>query len=311
MPFLLKIKRKNSNKLAGNQKMTKTFKQYEVLKWASLFLEKHHREPRVAEILLQHHLGVDRSQFFAMMRDPVSEHQLDKFETDLLEHANLGVPVQHLTGYEFFYGRQFNVNEHVLIPRPETEELVQQVIHYVREHRAVQKPLTIVDVGTGSGIIAITLALELPDAKVYGLDISEAALNVAAKNADTHGAEVEFLQGDFLTPFISKKKQADIIVSNPPYISKEEAPELSDTVINFDPGVALFAEDEGLAAYKKITAQLPKCLAKEKAALFYEIGHTQGPEVKAIIQHSFPDSQPAIIQDINQKDRIIFSQLPS
>ncbi|HLR52967.1 MAG TPA: peptide chain release factor N(5)-glutamine methyltransferase [Candidatus Avamphibacillus sp.] len=290
--------------------MQNSFKQFEVLKWASLFLEKYNREPRVAEILLQHHLDVSRAQFFARMREPVADQVLEKFEADLIKHATTGMPIQHLIGYETFYGRDFNVNKNVLIPRPETEELVQHVTSYVREWY-LQDEITIVDVGTGSGIIAITLALEIPQTIVYATDISKEALEVARKNAEKHEANVTFLQGNFLNPIIEQHTKADIIVSNPPYIAKEEASELSDTVKDFDPSLALFADNKGLAAYKEITNQLQQCLNKDSAALFYEIGHQQGMDVKNIIQKEFPKSNPTIIQDINKKDRIVFSRLPS
>src|SRR5699024_1591271 len=290
--------------------MQNSFKQFEVLKWASLFLEKYNREPRVAEILLQHHLDVSRAQFFARMREPVADQVLEKFEADLIKHATTGMPIQHLIGYETFYGRDFNVNKNVLIPRPETEELVQHVTSYVREWY-LQDEITIVDVGTGSGIIAITLALEIPQAIVYATDISKEALEVARINAEKHEANVTFLQGNFLNPIMEQHIKADIIVSNPPYIAKEEAPELSDTVKDFDPSLALFADNKGLAAYKEITNQLQQCLNKDSAALFYEIGHQQGMDVKKIIQKKFPRSDPTIIQDINEKDRIVFSLLPS
>src|SRR5699024_95060 len=201
------------------------------------------------------------------------------------------------------------VNKNVLIPRPETEELIQHVTSFVQELNP-QDEITIVDVGTGSGIIAITLALEIPHAIVYATDISKEALEVARRNAEKHEANVTFLRGNFLRPMIDRNIKADIIVSNPPYIAKEEAFELSDTVKDFDPSLALFADNKGLAAYKEITSQLPSCI-NDEAALFYEIGHQQGLDVKAMIKDQFPGSEPVIIQDINKKDRIIFSRLHS
>lgn len=277
-----------------------TKKQYEVLQWASLFLEKNNRETRVAELLLQHHLNVTRTQYFAQMREEVPEHIVEKFEKDIKMHAETGVPIQHLTGYEMFYGRKFSVNHHVLIPRPETEELVLHVIN----HAPKDRPITIVDVGTGSGIIAITLALELPNAKVYAIDISEEALMMAKKNAKSLQADVTFLKGDFLEPFINQGLQADIVVSNPPYISEEERAELSDTVVNYDPELALFAEDNGLFAYKKIVSQLPNTVVTGGSVAF-EIGHLQGDAVKGLIEWTFPHSSVSVIKDINGKDRIV------
>ena len=307
MRYLLKSKRKNLNKLVGNRAMQKRFKQYEVLKWASLFLEKYKREPKVAELLLQHHLGINRAEFFARMQEPVDHELLLNFEDDLINHAITGVPVQHLIGYEIFYGREFLVNQHVLIPRPETEELIEHVLSYVRKNVSLNKPLTIVDVGTGSGIIAITLALELENVNVYGTDISEKALEVAKQNAENLQADVKLFQGDFLTPIIEQKLKACIIVSNPPYIATSEMGELSDTVKNFDPSIALFAEEQGLGAYKKIVSQLPDCVnnTNEASSVFLEIGQSQGTSVMNILKEAFPESNPATFKDINQKDRIV------
>lgn len=282
-----------------------TEKVYEVLKRASLFLQQHHREEKVAEILLQHHLGVSRAQFFAMMRDEAAPEVVAAFEEDVKRHAETGIPVQHLLGYEYFYGRKFTVNPDVLIPRPETEELVEQVIAIARSKNG---PLTIVDVGTGSGAIAVTLALELEQATVIATDISEAALHVAKENAARLESNVCFIQGDFLRPLIAKKIRADIIVSNPPYIAPEEADELSDTVRQFDPSLALFAEENGLAAYRKIIRDLP-AVVQADGAIAFEIGHTQGEAVKAMLEHTFPRAQTEIKQDINGKDRIVLARL--
>ncbi|WP_067728499.1 peptide chain release factor N(5)-glutamine methyltransferase [Oceanobacillus damuensis] len=277
-------------------------KQFEVLRWASLFLEKHDRESRVAEILLQHHLGVSRSQFFMLMQDQVPTDVADRFKKDIEAHVLTGVPVQHLMGYETFYGRDFTVNKHVLIPRPETEELVLHVIESAKDIEAEQ--LTIVDIGTGSGIIAITLALELPYSQVYATDISDDALAVARQNAAQLHADVTFLKGDFLQPVIDEKIRAHIIVSNPPYIAKSEALSISDTVKDFDPELALFAENNGLAAYEKIVDQAPAAL-QPKALLAFEIGHKQSEALHAIIHQTFPDSNVKTIKDIHKKNRIV------
>jgi release factor glutamine methyltransferase len=280
-----------------------TKKQYEVLKWASLFLEKNNRETRVAELLLQHHLGVSKTQFYANMREAISESIVETFEADIKKHVETGVPIQHLIGHEIFYGRKFSVNPHVLIPRPETEELVLHVINSAPK----DKPITIVDIGTGSGIIAITLALELPHATVYAIDISREALDTAKENAEELQANVTFLQGDFLEPFIEQNLKADIVVSNPPYIAEAERPELSDTVVNHDPELALFAEDNGLAAYKQIVTRLPE-VTKPVSMAAFEIGHLQGEAVKTLLQENFPESRVNILKDISGKDRIVFAE---
>ena len=281
-------------------------KQYEVLRWASLFLEKNNRESRVAELLLQHHLGVSRAVFFANMQEDIPDDIYEAFKADIEKHAETGVPLQHLTGYEYFYGRRFTVDEHVLIPRPETEELVQHVIRHGVDFR--KKPLRIVDVGTGSGVIAITLKLERSDAEVFATDISAEALQVAKKNAAAWNADVAFLQGNFLEPLIEREMVVDILVSNPPYIAEKERNVLSDTVKNFDPELALFVGDDGLSAYKEIIRQAKRGV-RPGGLVAFEIGHEQGNAVKKLLMETFPYSDVDILQDINKKDRIVTAKI--
>lgn len=280
----------------------KDIKQYEVLNWASSFLTAHHCEEPIAAILLQHHLNIDRSTFFMNMQEEVPVDIITRFKKDIHKHIETGIPVQHLTGYEFFYGRKFNVNHNTLIPRPETEELVLHVIDEVK-NRQLDQPI-IVDVGTGSGVIAITLALEIPHATVYATDISEKALSVAKRNAAHHQANVTFYHGDYLHPILDNHLNTDIIVSNPPYIAKSDEASLSITVKDFDPSLALFAEDNGLAAYQEITSLSTKLLHSPQL-IAYEIGYQQGKDVSEIIGHHYPQSVIKVIQDINGKDRII------
>lgn len=278
-------------------------KQYEVLNWASLFLKKNNCEEQIAAILLQHHLSVEKSEFYMMMQETVPSSIIEKFKRDINAHVDTGIPVQHLIGYEMFYGREFLVNRDVLIPRPETEELVQQVIKEVNNYPQGQ-PLTIVDIGTGSGVIAITLALEIPHAKIYATDISKKALKVAEKNAKQLGADINFLHGNYLQPVINNGISIDIIVSNPPYISKLDEPDLSKTVKDFDPNIALFAERNGLQAYQEIL-ELSTKVVKQPHSLFFEIGYKQGLAVQTIIKETYPQINIDIIQDINGKDRIV------
>ncbi|QKY71725.1 peptide chain release factor N(5)-glutamine methyltransferase [Lentibacillus sp. CBA3610] len=279
--------------------MDKEPKLHEVLHRASLFLEENNREAKVAELLLQYYLGVSRSKFFMMMRDPVPEDVINQFNRAVTEHAKTGMPLEHMTGYACFYSRRFQVNGHTLIPRPETEELIQHIVETVSD-----EPHTIVDIGTGSGIIAVTLALELPNAVVYATDISPDALEIAGQNAERLGAHVIFLEGDYVEPLIEHHIQADIIVSNPPYIAPAEKTELSDTVKNFEPEQALFADNNGLASYKAIISRLPETL-KQDGFCFFEIGHQQGKDVQSLLQTAFPEMDVAIIKDMNGKDRII------
>ena len=288
--------------------MKKLVKQFEVLNWASLFLKKHNCEPTIAKILLRYHLRLTESEFYMMMHEAVSAETVSQFKADIIKHVKTGIPVQHLTGYEYFYGRKFIVNEHVLIPRPETEELVQHVIGLAKTEMGAESNVNIIDIGTGSGVIAITLALELPNTNVFAVDISQEALVIAKKNAQIHQANVSFFHGNYLQPIIHKKIKADYIVSNPPYIKQSEKSSLATTVKDFDPALALFANEEGLEAYQKIIKMVPKVITSNSKVVF-EIGYDQGSSVCHLIKNQFPQSSVKVIQDINGLDRIVSTQL--
>lgn len=283
-------------------------KLFEVLHRASLFLKENHCDGKIAEILLQHHLDVDRTRFHLMMHQTIPSEVYENVIRDLKSHVETGIPVQYLVGYEYFYGRKFYVDEHVLIPRPETEELVEHALALLRTDRREKR--TIVDVGTGSGVIAITLALELndPNIQIFATDISKDALQVAQKNAQYHHSHIQFLQGDFLEPILGHNIKIDYLISNPPYIQEVERDSLSKTVRDFEPELALFAGDDGLRAYRKILEQL-QIVAQEHVHVIFEIGYDQGVTVPHLIQHVFPGSKIHIKKDINKKDRIVSASI--
>lgn len=287
--------------------MTQSIKQIEALTWASSLLEKHRREPYVANVLLAHHLSVDTSDLHMTMNETIPMAIYEQFEHDIKLHVKTGIPAQHMTGESHFYGRVYRVNEHVLIPRYDTEFVVQAVIDYVRTNMAHEQ-VTIVDVGTGSGVIAITLAMELPNATIYATDISEGAIEVASYNRDVYDVSVTFLHGNYLEPIIKANVRPHIIISNPPYIPFKEKEMLLNTVKNYDPSIALFSGESGLEAYEIITAQVSQ-LEKLPVVLAYEIGFEQGLSVKRIIQESFPWATPVITKDFQQNDRVVFTKL--
>ncbi|WP_090791717.1 peptide chain release factor N(5)-glutamine methyltransferase [Pelagirhabdus alkalitolerans] len=272
----------------------------EVLNWASSFLKKQNREPKIAEILILHHLHFTKIDLLMALNQPIEVHVKDNFIRDIKEHAKTGIPVQHLTGEEFFFDRRFEVNHHVLIPRPETEELIVKALEVLIE----EDPKRIVDAGTGSGVIAITLKKEAPDHWIEAGDISSDALQVAKRNAERLGADVRFFESDFLQKWIDAGEQVDMIVSNPPYIAKSDRPSLQDTVRDFDPELALFANDDGLACYRQIINQSQKALACG-GYLIFEIGASQAKAIKQLIQAIYPGAQIEIIQDLLGRDRII------
>lgn len=285
-------------------------KQYKVLQWAFSFLEAHGRPQQGAEILFQHVAKQSRTDFFLSMRKEVDPATVERFRALVERHAKEGVPIQHLVGSAPFYGRDFYVNSDVLIPRFETEELVERSLQTIRTSlRGEDSPLLVADLGTGSGVIAITLALEEAELRVYATDLSPEALSVAEKNAKAQGAEVRFYEGDFLRPLIEEGINPHLIVSNPPYIAYAEAPTLADTVRKYDPALALFADKEGLAAYERILDQVKELKPRPSRHILFEIGATQAQAVEALILERFPHSQVDVYQDINGKDRIVHAQV--
>jgi len=286
--------------------MTRRLKQYEVLSWASSFLKKHQCEERIGEYLLQHYLGLSRSAFYANMHEVIPPEIVQRLKKDLKAHVTTGIPLQHLTGMEYFFDRPFLVNKHVLIPRPETEELVNHVLHIIAQ-TYFDKPITIADIGTGSGVIGITLALHLPQATLYATDISTKALSVAKENANRLQAPVHFLHGDYLQPLIMKQQSVHIIVSNPPYVAPSEAQTLSKTV-KHDPDIALFATEKGTAAYRIIVEQ-SKYVLKPSGIIAFEIGYKQAKIVRSIIKKVYPTSDVYVLKDINGKDRIVIAYI--
>jgi len=280
---------------------------FEALKWASSFLVENGRDENAGDLLMQHVLNTSRSMLLANLRQELSESQYTEFKNLVLKHAD-GVPIQYLMGYEEFYGRKFLVNPSVLIPRPETEELVYGTLERIKQRFAGKvTPLDLVDIGTGSGAIAITLKLEMPNLNVTASDISCSALETARLNAEKLGADVKFEMGDLLEPFIGKMR-FDCIISNPPYISVLEKDELSTVVKDHEPESALFAGIDGLDCYRKIIENL-QYVMKEEALVGFEIGHTQGEAISSLIREHFPLAEIEVVQDINGKDRMVFAYI--
>ena len=223
-----------------------------------------------------------------------------------IERINHHEPVQYVLGRESFYGRNFQVNSSVLIPRPETEELIRLVLLHKRR-RALsaeeRPPSRVLDIGTGSGCIAITLFLELGDADVFATDISNAALSVAAGNADMLKARVTFLEHNILREKLPLKA-LDVIVSNPPYISLEEKPAMQIAITEFEPHVALFVpDDDPLLFYTAIVRQARQVLSQE-GLLAVEINERHAKSVSDLfIRGGFADVR--ITKDISGKDRVV------
>lgn len=278
---------------------------YEALARASSFLIEHGREEPVARLLLQHVLQKTHVQLLSDMREVITPEQFDRYWTLIEEHQS-GKPVQYIIGSEEFYGRTFHVNEHVLIPRPETEELIVETVSRMNRLFKSRQQVKLADIGTGSGAIAITMKLESPALQVTATDLSPQALVVAQKNAQALQAQITFKHGDLSEPIADEKW--DIVLSNPPYIGHDEAPTLSDTVLNYEPHSALFAEEEGLQLYKRLAQELPEIMNRP-ALIGLEIGYLQGPAVQLYFQKAFPNARVDIVKDINGKERMIFCEI--
>jgi len=225
---------------------------------------------------------------------------------DALQKLKLEEPIQYILGDTEFFGLPFKVNEHTLIPRPETEELVQWIIENVASNDA-EKPLSILDIGTGSGCIAIALAKHFPHAKVSALDVSVDALNVAKYNAEINKVDVQCIQKDILSSAHSQFKERtkfDVIVSNPPYVRNLEKARMSANVLKHEPHVALFVEDDNPLEFYNAISEFAVNNLTEKGLLFFEINEYLGTEMKHLLETSHFKSI-VLKQDLFGKDRMI------
>lgn len=251
-----------------------------------------------AELLLLHVAGHDRTWLYAHPEETLSAESAEEYFA-LLRRRALGEPTQHLTGKQEFWGLDFEVSPNVLIPRPETEHLIEVAldrlaVRELRDGRPVRlkgEDLTIVDVGTGSGCIAITLAKELPAATVYATDISGTALEVARRNAARHGlSHIHFLESNLLegfSPLAASRAPLsfDLIICNPPYIGQREADSLPIEVREHEPSVALFGGQEGYEIYGALIPQAAEFL-KPGGLLVLELGHNSLPAVQPLLEGS-------------------------
>lgn len=256
-------------------------------------------------LVIDHYLGLER---FVLAMQPnlvVSKENEDPlfFALSQLKQER---PIQHILGKAHFCDLEFGVDENVLIPRPETEELVYWIINEVQKG-APREEVKILDIGTGSGCIAISLAKNLPNAKVYALDISKKALQIAGENAMDNGVDIVFLEADILS-LEGFKDKFDVIVSNPPYVRELEKLEMKNNVVEHEPGLALFVSDgDPLIFYKKIT-RLALSHLKKGGVLFFEINQYLGEEMKQLLEaENF--SEIELRKDMFGNDRMLKGQL--
>ncbi|HEU5103744.1 MAG TPA: peptide chain release factor N(5)-glutamine methyltransferase [Roseiflexaceae bacterium] len=286
----------------------------QALDWAAGYLHASSPTARLdAELLLAHVLAWPRARLLAEGRMRLEQRQ-DSIFRDLVARRAALEPIAYLVGHKEFYGLDFFVDPRVLVPRPETELLVELALRFARQRTNDERPneiesaalvlgpasLLLADVGTGSGAIAVALAVHLPMARLIAIDISPAALELARQNVERHGVaeRVRLLQGDLLDPL---GDPVDLIVSNPPYTILEE---IDEGVRRYEPRLALDGGADGLELYRRLLALAPAKL-RPGGAVLLEIGATQAAAVTELAREAFPKASVSIHQDLAGRDRVV------
>jgi release factor glutamine methyltransferase len=277
-----------------------------LLNWVTEYLTgKGVDSPRLsAELLLCHAVGLTRIELYTQFDKPVPQRQLDTLH-DLVKRAGLHEPVAYLTGRAEFYSVEMDITADCLIPRPETELLVQRAIEFLRTREGVQ---FVCDLCTGSGCIAVAICKNFPDARVIATDISAGTLEVAARNVEKHELHerIELLQGDLFEPLVEQLDvtEFDLIVCNPPYVSSAEYETLAKNVRDYEPKSALLAGADGLDVYRRLIEKVDQFL-KPGSALMLEIGYAQGPAVRQLLEQTGAFAEIRIEKDPHDNDRVV------
>lgn len=269
---------------------------FEVLKRASSFLEEQGIEGYNSLFVFLERKGWSKTDWLLHLNEEMPSEEEQQVQLDL-QKLLMHYPPQYLLGVSEFYGHPFQVSEATLIPRPETEELVE---YCLKENQA--ENLSVVDVGTGTGAIAISLKLARPSWQVTAIDISTAALEIARKNVEELKAAVTLVHGDGLASI--DNQSVDLLISNPPYISEAEWDFMDQSVRLYEPKQALFAEQDGLAIYRQLAQEAQACL-KPAGKIYLEIGFQQGMVVQSIFQQAFPNHATRLIKDLSGNDRMV------
>ncbi|MGY3817807.1 peptide chain release factor N(5)-glutamine methyltransferase [Gemella morbillorum] len=264
---------------------------------ACLLLRRQAKEESLARFLLMYMLDEMR-EFNENLALELTEEDEQKYFQLINKHIKDDTPLSHLVGFEYFYDRKFKVTSDILSPRMETEELVYKVIDYIRKNNLTN--IKILDLCTGSGIIGITLKKELEefDVKILASDISSRALTVAKENASSLEVDISFAESDL---FSNIQDKFDIIVSNPPYIAHDDKKTIKENVLNYDPHLALFADEEGMYFYRNIIEKSRPYL-NEKGIMFFEIGYDQKEKIITLGENN--KFETVVYKDINGRDRI-------
>ncbi|MDP9180537.1 MAG: peptide chain release factor N(5)-glutamine methyltransferase [Chloroflexota bacterium] len=254
-----------------------------------------------AELLLMHALGVHRARLYHRLPEPLAPEAGEAYRR-LLDRRLAGEPVPYITGHREFFALDFKTTRAALIPRPETERLVELAIAFAHERHA-GRSIAIADIGTGSGVIAVALARELPLARIVATDVSAAAIALARRNAARHdvAGRIHFREGDLLEPLT---EPAQIIAANLPYVTTAQWESSPPEIHDHEPRVALDGGPDGLDLIRRLLAQAASRLA-ESGALFCEIGAWQGDEARYIARRAFPDARIEIGCDLSGRDRVL------
>lgn len=257
----------------------------------------------IADMVMENITGQSRSERMMLAHDELTAQQENNI-IEMAERLLKGVPVQYVLEEAWFMNRRFFVNQDVLIPRPETEELVHWMIAHIIEADP-GKSLRVIDIGTGSGCIPVSLKLELPCLEVHALDVSEAALNVAKRNASALGAEIEFHHTDFTDPEKWEPFHGfDMIISNPPYIPLEEKNEMEPHVVEQEPHLALFVPDNDPYLFYRLIAAFASQKLAPGGTVFMEIHADAGENIRHLFkQTGFSDIE--VKKDMQGKDRMV------
>lgn len=261
----------------------------------------------MAYILLENLFSISRTDLLSekeVMMGQAEEKKIRK----IIQRINSHEPIQYILGETEFYGRKFIVDSSVLIPRPETEELVRSILTYVNTADIIDRKFKILDIGTGSGCIPITLALEIPGAAAFASDVSDLPLEVARKNALRLNAIVQFFKNDILQDEIPFH-DLDVVVSNPPYIPWNEKESMKNNVLAFEPHLALFVPDDDPVLFYRVIAEKARRALRSKGLLVVEINERFGNDIATVLKdNGFTEVQ--VVRDLFEKERIVKGILP-
>ena len=265
---------------------------------ACLLLRRQDKEESLAKFLLMYMLDETSEQFSNKLSEELSVEQENRYFDLINKNINEDTPLSHLVGFDYFYDRKFKVTRDVLSPRIETEELIYKVLEYIKKSK--KDSFKILDLCTGSGIIAITLKKEIVEkyTEIVASDISEKALSIAIENANNNNTNITFIKSDLFDNISGK---FDLIISNPPYISYKDKITIKDSVLNYDPHLALFAEEDGIYFYRKIIENAVHYLSKD-GVIFFEIGYDQKEKIFELGKNN--NFITTVYKDINNRDRI-------